>query len=166
MPDPMYEVFYGWRYPEVWECGNVVVTDVGPQASHNRYIAHLGPLPLNEQIEKSYTLCELPNDHLFLGLSVDLGDANERGLEWEQLKDVVVSVRAVDSSGSVVFSHNGPLGGRWTLSGPYPDGAFLYGETELQPRPGEAYKLYVTVTPRTSVARIQARLNIRGGGWK
>ena len=164
---PLYEVMYGWRYPKVWECGSAEITDVGPDASHHRYVVRLGAIALDRDHEKRFVLCGLPEEQLYLGLSVDL--RYPRGLwdaEWEERKDVAVSVRIVDSAGQVVVAHAGPLGGGWGWSGPYEDGAFIYGDTKLEPVDGETYELQVIVTSSSSASVPPARLSVRGGGWK
>ena len=170
LPDQVYATIYGWRYPKVWECGDGQLTDTGPRASHSRYVARLGLLPLDRATDRSYKLCKLPNEPLVLGFNVKLAGGfplfQDPSPEWLQLKEIEVSVRVIDSRGVVLIDHDGPLVGAWTWSGPYADGAFVYGETRIQAQPADSYDIHVTITPTNELTGVQAHLILRGGGWK
>jgi transposase len=62
MPRGLYELVYGWRYPKVRDCGDAILTDSGPGASADRYVADYGYLPLDAETEMTFRLCALPRD--------------------------------------------------------------------------------------------------------
>ena len=125
----------------------------------------LDEIPLDQPFTGVFQLCGLPDLPMVFGLSVQLS-SEQWDSEWEELKEVWVDMRITDSKGGLVVDHSGFLGGGWTWSGPYPDGAFLYEQTTLKPVNQEQYELSISVVPGSAQANRMVLVSARGGGWK
>ena len=173
MPRALYELVYGWRYPKVRDCGDAILTDTGPGASADRYVADYGYLSLDAEIDRTFRLCALPREWMVLGLALELPGEDKLHVEVEQFRTgrvraVEVAVSVTDESGRAVFAHNGPLGDHWVWSYGYPPAsAFIYAyDTMFVPQPRRAYELRISISPSDSSTGTRARLIVTGGGWK
>jgi len=173
MPRGLYQVIYGWRYPTVRDCGDAVLTDVGPGAAGDRYVADFGYLAFGAETETTFKLCALPREWMALGLDVELPGKDRLDVEVNQFKegtlhDVKVAVSLADQNGRTVLTHEGALGESWVWSyGSALNSAFVYNQyTMFIPRRGQTYELRVSVVPADRSTDARARLVVNGGGWK
>jgi len=173
MPRSLYALVYGWRYPKVRDCGDAVLTDNGPGSSADRYVADYGYLQLDTETELTLSLCTLPREWMALGLALELPgqdklDDEVREFRTDRIRAVEVAASLTDESGRAVFTHNGPLGDRWTWSYGYPPAsAFIYADdTMFVPELRKAYEVRISISPAESSTGIRARLVVKGGGWK
>jgi len=173
MPYGLYELVYGWRYPQVRACGDAMLTDAGPGAAGERYVIDLGNLPLDSQVEKTCRLCALPREWMAVGLKLDLPGEDRLDVEVERfrkntLHGAELTVSVTDHNGRTVVAHKGALGVDWIWSYGYPPAsAFVYAtDSMFAPTSREPYTLHVAVAPGALVVDARAHLLLTGGGWK
>jgi|GEM_PF-6305437 len=194
LPDPIYKVIYGWRYPKQWQAGDAMVKDAGPRQAVNRYTVFLADLQKTETTDLSLQLTSLPEVKLSLGFDIHM-DSSET-LIWD-IKPVsaLVHLRVENEKGELVIEQRAPLN-QWVWSGKtnLKAKSFVYAQGKTIEIPAEADTFRVEpvdvkadggwgtyFTPRqeghyTVSLKIQGlnanseldefRLVAYGGGWK
>jgi hypothetical protein len=167
MNDFLYQSIYGWRYPKESQCEDAVAIDYGPGESRMRYVVQLGSVELKQSVVESLTLCALPEEKLFFGMSFELAENRKVDIEREAAKSVVIAVRLYDETNNIVFEDSGSMGEDWywTL---YRRGnvAFVYGDTAFMPDKDARYKLDFKVLSKEKHDDFRVNIGLVGGGWK
>jgi hypothetical protein len=149
LPNWLYWVLHGWRYPAVTQAGDAVLTDYGPNRAIDRYVIDLGPIDLSAPSGHAYTVTLAPEIKLTLGLELwtTTSEASMRDLEarLQRREDVrggdfmriqdaikastsletVIGIRVVDEEGRLVIQEEARLGD-WVWSSTREGHAFLY----------------------------------------
>ncbi len=166
LPDFLYDVAYGWRYPKETAAGDTILVDMGPAAASIRYQIDIA-IPSGAEPSGTVNLGGLPKVRFFVGaLLPTSGQASGWADDWQRLRRTRFSISVADRAGNVVASHAGFMGGDWIWSGPYGQGAFLYAlDTGFNPSPRMEYVLDYEFKgagelPNGTIIRIE------GGGWK
>ena len=139
LPDWLYQVVYGWRFPAVSRAGDGELTDNGPREAVRRYVLDLGPVDLSGGSARTYTVAELPEETFTLGLEFstpeseaavkDLWERIRRGEDVrdrdfttidERIKEraplgTLLGIRVVDEASQLVIQEEAPLG-QWGWS--------------------------------------------------
>ena len=160
LPNWAYAATHGWRYPKTWTCGTATFTDEGPATSNDRFVADLGQLSVTSPGTHRHQLCQLPEAQLWVGFVLPLATPSD----W--LRGSTVSVTLVDQSGIQIAAHAGSLVDDWTWSGPLDGKVFYHGAVWFDADPAMQYELLVEVQSTRSSRARQARLVVKGGGWK
>ena len=174
LPDSLYQLIYGWRYPAERKCGDVMLIDGGPAVPFDRYTVDFGGMNLGLEQELLIEVCELPKDYMVLGLELEPTAEEALALETfpydtEKLRDTTVSVSLMTENGETVVEHHGSLRDRWRWStGSTSETRFLYGDGMVftPAKDDGRYQLRVVVLPSDTLSETQAQLVLRGGGWK
>ena len=122
MPNWLYQGIYGWRYPDVRECGDAVVTDHGPRAAYNRVLVEIGEIDLGAEGVYLFSLCELPEERLVFGLALPLPERSEASRDpvanakASDVGGVIVEISMIDETGQPVLFHSGQLRDQWIWS--------------------------------------------------
>ena len=175
MPNLIYQVVYGWRYPDVRACGDATATDYGPRAAYNRVIVELKEIDLGAEGAYSFSLCELPDEQLTFGLVLPLPErTRERPdivgeAKSSDVGTVKVELSIIDEEGQLLFSHGGQLEEWiWGYGATSPDGAAFIYPLRLRFTPNKArnYQLELAISPGLQRVAVKAQLMASGGGWK
>ncbi|MEN8141529.1 MAG: hypothetical protein ABFR97_09935 [Thermodesulfobacteriota bacterium] len=167
LPGFLYQTIYGWRYPKQWECGDSIVTDIGPIASTRRYLVELGTVSTGQKQITSWELCMLPEEKLFCGISVLLSEKKHWENEQNLASSVVVSMRLYGENNKLVSEKSGSLGRDWTWT-PFFGGesVFVYGVPSFTPKNKSKYRLEFEVLSIENSLDLPAKIVLTGGGWK
>lgn len=166
LPEPVYEFVYGWRYPKQWNAGDAEVVDNGPGTANGRFTIRIELPPQTGDFRREISLTNLPREEFTMGLLVPLEVAGSWKREWDTLSETTLVITAIDESGSIIASHDGPMGGEWTWSGPYGDKAFVYClETQFEADPTQQYTVSLFITAAETLPTNTA-VHFQAGGWK
>jgi len=140
LPDWLYWVIHGWRYPAVSQAGDAVLTDDGPRSAVDRYVIDLGPINLSVPGARVYTVRRLPDIRFTLGLQLwtTASEAAQRDVQGRALRgedvrgrdfmnigesikaatplDTVIGIRVVDEGDQLVIEEEARLSD-WVWSG-------------------------------------------------
>ena len=111
-------------------------------------------------------MADLPAERLTLGLQIHAADANIVLKDSGPL-DCTVSLKMLNEAGDVIVEERGPLRiWGWTYRLDRPHEAFVY-RAGFTPRRRGRYSVTLEIEPGSARAvPVQARLQMRGGGWK
>ena len=182
LPNQVYKVLYGRQYPKVTYAGDAKLTDVGPNAASDRWVAEMGRFTNKDNGTYEYILADLPMTAFTIGFDV-FGSAKEPLIDSKPVTSYI-RVHMVNRNGGVVIDESAPLN-QWTWSGAIgePNEAFVYRRgtdneekdihdggwgTVFDPSQNSEYKVTLTMEPiqKTSENEFLLVFVARGGGWK
>ena len=153
LPDSLYWVIHGWRYPAVSQVGDATLSDDGPRSAVDRYVIDFGPIDLSAPNVRTYTVRQLPEISFTLGLELwtaasddAFRDVLERAVRGEDVRggdfmkvpeaiktaapvDTVVGIRLVAEDDRLVIEEHVPLAD-WVWSGSRRAFAYRRGRSE------------------------------------
>ena len=143
--------------------------DRGSSAAIDRYILDLGPVDLTRTSTSKFQVANLPGEEFVAGLQLTPA-AGVESLEKASVT-ATVSLRIVDQQGKVIVNVSGPLRD-WTWSTARNTSAvFAYGgygamASFMPARRGTYTVTFTILQPDQSERHGDARLLLKGGGWK
>jgi hypothetical protein len=182
-------------YPRTRDVGDGRLTDKGPDAAIDRYVVDLGPVDLATPGTMTYRVSGLPRDESFaVGLQITAADTSIAVKDSGPL-DTLVTLKMLNEASEMIVEERGPLSTwGWTYRRDRPHEAFVYraGRAEkapidskihtyrrldvkpdggwgsiFTPRGRGRYSVTLEVEPGSEGAvPVEARLQMRGGGWK
>jgi hypothetical protein len=181
-------------YPRTRDVGDGRLTDIGPDAASARYVVDLGPVDLSTPGKMTYQVSGLPRDEFTVGLQIHAADTSIRVKDSGPL-DTLVTLTMSNEASELIVEERGPLRTwAWTYGTDRPHEAFVYRSgraeqvpidakihtyrlldvkadggwgTYFKPRRRGRYTVTLQVEPGSEHAvPVEARLRMRGGGWK
>lgn len=181
-------------YPRTRDVGDGRLTDKGPDAASDRYVVDLGPVDLSTPGKMTYQVSGLPRDEFTVGLQITAADTSIAVKDSDPL-DTLVTLTMSNEASELIVEERGPLRTwKWTYLIDRPHEAFVYrsGRAEqvpidaktytyrlldvkpdegwgsyFKPRGRGRYSVTLQVEPGSEQAiPVEARLQMRGGGWK
>jgi hypothetical protein len=181
-------------YPRTRDVGAGRLTDSGPDTAVDRYIVDLGPVNLSAPGSMTYIVTDLPRERLTVGLQITAADTSIVVKKAGPL-DTIVVLKMLNEGGDVIIEERGILRTwGWSYWSDSPHQAFVYrgGRSEeipikgglhtyrrldvkaddgwgsyFSPRRRGRYTVTLEIEPGSEpTVPIEARLQMRGGGWK
>ncbi len=185
LPAWIYDLMYGWRYPQMTMVGDGQMTDFGPAAAADRFVVDLGSLDLSRAGRTTHILSDLPDETVVIGLDIRSSDPTLDVVEKGPL-GTYLRLELVNGEGEVVIDERAPLENWvWSRRAGEAHRAFIYRSgtakesrrldvkadggwgTYFEPRRESRYTLTTDVQPDVSLSgAFDARLLAKGGGWK
>ena len=163
LPQPVYWLVYGWRYPSERTCGDAVMTDYGPDCGIWRYRLCFDELVISRSQNHVYHVHGKQNAELEIKFNILLNsNSNVWVAPWAT--DIIARVEVRMASGATFKSKQGVLK-EWRWGGPLGSNfRFVASETYV-PQGTEDCDVIVDITSTYATELDSAKFVAMGGGW-
>lgn len=115
LPDPIYEMLYGWRYPKTWSVGDSIIEDSGPRTANRRYTIELADLKNADSRIVDIQINSLPELEFTIGFDIQSDSTTDPLLDVKPVA-ATVHLKVVNENGEVVIDEESSLN-KWVWSG-------------------------------------------------